>query len=74
MPGLNGAEVARQAREARPHQKLLMVSGHMDSVLVADAVSDVPVLRKPFDAGTLAQQVAEMLRPDSIPSVATEAK
>lgn len=74
MPGLNGAEVARRAREARPHQKLLMVSGHMDSVLVADAVSDVPVLRKPFDAGTLVQQVAEILRPVSAPAVVTEAK
>ncbi|MDI1290699.1 MAG: response regulator, partial [bacterium] len=74
MPGLNGAEVARRARELRPHQKLLMVSGHMDSVLLDEAVYDVPVLRKPFDARTLAQQVAGALSPDSPSSVATEAK
>lgn len=61
MPGLNGAEVAQRARKMRPHQKLLIVSGHMDSVLLDAVASDAPVLRKPFDARMLSRQVAMIL-------------
>ncbi|WP_310541410.1 ATP-binding protein [Phenylobacterium sp.] len=62
MPGLNGAEVARRARQMRPHQKLLLVSGHLDSVALEGAVAGVSVLQKPFDGPTLALRVAEVLR------------
>ena len=61
MPGLNGAEVARRARQMRPHQKLLVVSGHLDSVALG-AIEGVAVLQKPFDGPTLALRVAEVLR------------
>ena len=62
MPGMNGAEVARRARQMRPHQKLLVVSGHLDSVALEGAIAGVAVLRKPFDGPTLALRVAEVLK------------
>ena len=65
MPGLSGAEVARRARDMRPDQKLLIVSGHMDTVMLDSAVADVPVLRKPFDGQALARRVAEVLGSDA---------
>lgn len=61
MPGMNGAEVARRARELRPDQKLLIVSGYLDDVELAALVADVPVLKKPFDGPTLALRVAQVL-------------
>ena len=69
MPGLNGAEVARRAREMRPDQKLLIVSGHMDKVVLDSAVDDIPILRKPFDGPTLARRVALVLAPDGSPTM-----
>lgn len=64
MPGLNGAEVARRARQMRPHQKLLVVSGHLDSMALEGAIEGVAVLQKPFDGPTLARRVAEVLQGD----------
>jgi len=61
MPGLNGAQVAQRAREFRPDQKLLMVSGHMDSALVQAAAPNLRILRKPFEPQVLVQCVAEVL-------------
>ncbi|WP_340644869.1 ATP-binding protein [Phenylobacterium sp.] len=64
MPGLNGAEVARRARQMRPHQKLLVVSGHLDTSALEAAIEGVPILRKPFDGATLARRVAQALKGD----------
>ena len=61
MPGMNGAEVARRAREVRPDQKLLIISGYLDDVVLAAAVIDVPILKKPFDGAALASRVAQIL-------------
>ncbi|HEX8257560.1 MAG TPA: response regulator [Allosphingosinicella sp.] len=47
MPGMNGAEVARVVRQARPEQKILFVTGYADTAIEA-AAGDAPVLRKPF--------------------------
>ncbi len=64
MPGLNGAEVARRARQIRPAQKLLIVSGHLDSGALSATVDDVEILQKPFDGPTLARRVAQILGAD----------
>ena len=61
MPGLNGAEVAARARHMGPDQKILMVSGHYDSVLLDAAGGDIPVLKKPFDGETLLRYVSQVL-------------
>lgn len=61
MPGMNGAEVARRARELGSDQKLLIISGYLDDVVLAAAVIDVPILKKPFDGAALASRVAQIL-------------
>jgi len=60
MPGLNGAEVAARVRQIRPDQKILMVSGHYDSVLLGAAGGNIPVLKKPFDGDTLLRHVLQV--------------
>jgi signal transduction histidine kinase len=62
MPGMNGAEVARAARQAQPTLKILIVSGYADSDAIEPLVGTTPLLRKPFDVNTLSTTVAEILR------------
>jgi signal transduction histidine kinase/ActR/RegA family two-component response regulator len=61
MPGMNGAEVARAARERQPGIKVLMVSGYADSDAVEAALGSARQLRKPFDLAELGAAVAKTL-------------
>jgi signal transduction histidine kinase len=61
MPGMNGAEVARVARERQPDIKVLMVSGYADSAAVEAALGSSRQLRKPFDLAELGAAVSETL-------------
>ena len=61
MPGMNGADVARAARERQPDIKVLMVSGYADSSAVESALGSARLLRKPFDLTELGAAVAETL-------------
>ncbi|MET0984759.1 MAG: response regulator [Steroidobacteraceae bacterium] len=61
MPGRNGADIARSARQIHPQLKVLIVSGHADLAAIADAVGSVPLLHKPFDPETLAAMVERVL-------------
>jgi signal transduction histidine kinase/ActR/RegA family two-component response regulator len=61
MPGMNGAEVAREVRAIRPQLPTLMITGYADTEAVAELASDVPVLRKPFDGGALLGAAAAAL-------------
>ena len=61
MPGLNGAEVAARARTLRPDQKMLVVSGYLDSGALDRLAPDIPILRKPFDGQKLGATVAKLL-------------
>jgi len=55
MPGMNGAEVARQARRERPDLPIVFVTGYAETDQLEDALGpDVPVLRKPFTIADLA--------------------
>ena len=62
MPGMNGAEVARAAKEIQPSLKILIVSGYADSAAIEALLGDTPLLRKPFDVHALSVAVAEILR------------
>lgn len=56
MPGLNGADVAKVARQRRPQLPIVFVTGHADTDAVKDAVGpDAPMLHKPFGVRELAQ-------------------
>jgi CheY-like chemotaxis protein len=61
MPVMNGAEVARAARELQPSIRILMVSGYADSAAIESLLGATPLLRKPFDVSALGATVAEVL-------------
>ena len=59
MPGMNGLETIRQARQRRPDLKPLLITGHADAM--GTSTVGVPLLRKPFAPAELARMVAEIL-------------
>ena len=61
MPGMNGAEFVRLARQRQPDLRVLFVSGYSDSKALAEAVGQAPLLRKPFKATELAAAVRSAL-------------
>jgi signal transduction histidine kinase/ActR/RegA family two-component response regulator len=69
MPGMNGAELAREAKRLYPDLKLLFASGYADSDALAEALgSGALILRKPFQMSELSAAVTEELakgRPSS---------
>lgn len=62
MPGMNGAEVARRAREQSRDLSIIFISGYSDSNAI-DAVPGSRLLRKPVQAGELSTAVADALAP-----------
>ena len=54
MPGMNGAELAKEVRSRRPDQPMLFVTGYAESDQLEGALADVPILRKPFGVAELA--------------------
>ena len=62
MPAMDGAEVIARARQIKPEQKFLMVTGYADSDAVAAACPDTPIMRKPFDADALVEMITELTR------------
>jgi CheY-like chemotaxis protein len=62
MPGMNGAELARAARQLRPHMKIVFASGYAETEALETLVGpDTPVLRKPFTIGDLATLLRRQL-------------
>ena len=65
MPGLSGAEVARQLRERSPDLPILFVSGYSETEAVKSTAPDAPLLAKPFRAEALHKAVRAALAPSS---------
>ena len=65
MPGLSGADVARQIRAKRPDQPILFVSGYSETEAVKRTAPDAPLLAKPFRAEALHKAVRKALSPAS---------
>jgi CheY-like chemotaxis protein len=62
MPGMNGAEVARQALECSPGLRILFITGYSDSEAIDEAVmGGARVLKKPIGSTELTGAVDEML-------------
>jgi CheY-like chemotaxis protein len=61
MPGMNGAEVAREVHARRPHLPILFVTGYADTEALAVAAGD-GILRKPFVERELAAKLRAVLR------------
>jgi CheY-like chemotaxis protein len=60
MPGMNGAEVAREARARHPALPVLFVTGYAD-LAVLKGVDGEEVLQKPYRADDLARRIADMI-------------
>ena len=60
MPGLNGADVARQARLRQPHLPIIFVSGYYETIALEEIVGAV-VLRKPVDMTQLRRTISSVL-------------
>jgi len=63
MPGMNGAEVAREVHARRPDLPILFVTGYADTEALA-AAGDDGILRKPFVQKELAAKLRSVLRVD----------
>jgi len=63
MPGMNGAEVAREAHARRPDLPILFVTGYADTEALAAAGYE-GILRKPFAERDLAAKLRSVLRAD----------
>jgi PAS domain S-box-containing protein len=60
MPGMNGAEVAREVRKSCPKLPIVFVTGYAESEQLESALGpDVRVLRKPFSIDDLVAAIAE---------------
>jgi CheY-like chemotaxis protein len=61
MPGMNGVELIRRARERWGDLRAMLVTGYADVAAFAPADGDL-VLQKPYRLERLAENVAEALR------------
>jgi CheY-like chemotaxis protein len=59
MPGINGLETIRRARQRLPGLKPLLITGYASGV--SGNTVGISLLRKPFAPADLAQRVAEIL-------------
>jgi PAS domain S-box-containing protein len=63
MPGMNGADVARQARELCPGLPVVIASGYADTDAIERAIGKgAKLLRKPFGIDELLEAVSEAAR------------
>ena len=60
MPGMNGAEVARQARIDRPKIPILFITGFADRAAIS-GIEGAQIIGKPFSRDELADKVTQML-------------
>jgi len=61
--GMNGRQLADQAREMRPGLKVLFITGYAESVAIADGFLQpgMEMITKPFDLGNLSRRVRAMV-------------
>jgi signal transduction histidine kinase/ActR/RegA family two-component response regulator len=64
MPGMNGVELIRRARERQGDLRAMLVTGYADVAAFAPAEGDL-VLQKPYRLERLAENVADALRSEA---------
>jgi two-component system cell cycle sensor histidine kinase/response regulator CckA len=71
MPGMNGLELARAARELQPDLPVLCMSGYSEETLRDRGGDDdeVAFIEKPFAPGELTDRIAGLLRDAARPGV-----
>jgi PAS domain S-box-containing protein len=63
LPGMNGRQLADQARETLPRLKILFITGYAESAAIANGFLQpgMEMITKPFDLDNLSQRVREMV-------------
>jgi CheY-like chemotaxis protein len=63
LPGMNGRQLADQARETRPGLKILFITGYAENAAIAKGFLQpgMEMITKPFDLDNLSQRVREMV-------------
>ncbi|MDE2470526.1 MAG: PAS domain-containing protein [Bradyrhizobium sp.] len=63
LPGMNGRQLADQAREMRPDLKILFITGYAESVAMAGGFLQpgMEMITKPFDLGNLSRRIRAMV-------------
>jgi PAS domain S-box-containing protein len=63
LPGMNGRQVADQARETRPELKILFITGYAESVAISDGFLQpgMEMITKPFELDHLAGRIRTMI-------------
>jgi two-component system, cell cycle sensor histidine kinase and response regulator CckA len=71
MPGMNGLELARAARELQPELPVLCMSGYSEQMLRdrGSEGDEVDFIEKPFAPGELTDRVAALLRKAELRSI-----
>ena len=63
LPGMNGRQLADQARETRPDLKILFITGYAESVAISDGFLQpgMEMITKPFDLDNLSRRIRAMI-------------
>jgi PAS domain S-box-containing protein len=63
LPGMNGRQLADQARETRPDLKILFITGYAENVAMAGGFLQpgMEMITKPFDLDNLSRRVRAMI-------------
>jgi PAS domain S-box-containing protein len=63
LPGMNGRQLADQARETRPDLKVLFITGYAESAAIADGFLQpgMEMITKPFDLDNLSRRIRSMV-------------
>jgi PAS domain S-box-containing protein len=63
LPGMNGRQLADQARETRPGLKILFITGYAENIAIAKDFLQpgMEMITKPFDLDNLSQRIREMV-------------
>jgi len=63
LPGMNGRQLADQARETRPDLKILFITGYAENVAIADGFLQpgMEMITKPFDLDNLSRRIRDMV-------------
>ena len=71
MPGMNGLELAREARTRRPGLGVVFATGYADTAVFGEVVEQEFILKKPYRLNELAAAIEEGLRARPAPTPAS---
>jgi CheY-like chemotaxis protein len=63
LPGMNGRQLADQARESRPELKILFITGYAENVAIAQGFLQpgMEMITKPFDLDNLSRRIRDLI-------------